>query len=177
MRWRDAWWRHETTSTVHVGLRAGACRTSRVHPVCTCTTHVADLRLVHRTNHRENAILRIGTGVASVDVMSGTPENALAPDLAAKAALSEVVFGSCLCGDVGYRITGFPLRVIGHTGIHMPYLFVPVRQFRWTSGRDRVVSNRTLTSAETAHCRRCGAAVPREGARVVVVPKEPEPAE
>jgi hypothetical protein len=133
-----------------------------------------DLRLANHLNCRENAILRIGTGVASFNVMSVTPENALAPDVALQAALSRVVFGSCLCGDVGYRITGCPLRVIEHTAVRMPYLFVPARQFRWTRGQDQVVRHRVSMSCATAHCKRCGGEVPREGARLVVVPPGPE---
>jgi hypothetical protein len=99
--------------------------------------------------------------------MSVTPENALGPDLARCADAARVVFGSCLCGDVGYRITGQPLRMVD-----APNLFVPVRQFRWTRGESQVVSYRLpgRKSFATAYCRRCGADVPRTVRGLVVVP-------
>jgi hypothetical protein len=118
-------------------------------------------------DHSENATLRIGTGVASSGVMSVTPENALAPDLAVKASLSGVTFGSCQCGDVGYRITGQPFR-----RVDVSSLFVPARQFRWTRGESQIVSYRLPgpKSFATAYCRRCGSDVPRAARGLVVVP-------
>jgi hypothetical protein len=99
--------------------------------------------------------------------MSVTPENALAPDLALKASASCVTFGSCLCGDVGYRITGQPLRMVD-----TPNLFVPMRQFRWTRGESQIVSYRLPgpRSFATAYCRRCGGDLPRAARGLVVVP-------
>ncbi|MEJ0036668.1 MAG: GFA family protein [Gammaproteobacteria bacterium] len=116
--------------------------------------------------------------------MSVTPENALAPDLAMKASLSRVTFGSCLCGDVGYRITGQPLRMVDcqcescsreHSEVRAPNLFVPARQFRWVRGESQVVSYRLPgpTSFATAYCRRCGGDVPRAVRGLVVVPPGP----
>ena len=102
--------------------------------------------------------------------MSVTPENALTPDLAVKASLSGVTFGSCQCGDVGYRITGQPLRMVD-----APNLFVPARQFRWTRGESQIVSYRLPgpRSFATAYCRRCGGDVPRAARGLVVVPARP----
>ncbi|MEJ1965976.1 MAG: GFA family protein [Gammaproteobacteria bacterium] len=115
--------------------------------------------------------------------MSVTPENALGPDLAVKAALSRVIYGSCLCGDVGYRISGSPLRMVicdcescrlARGAACASNLFVPVRQFRWTRGESQVVSYRLPgpTAFATAFCRRCGGDLPRasRGESVVVVP-------
>jgi hypothetical protein len=101
--------------------------------------------------------------------MSVTPENALAPQLAVKAALSRVSFGSCQCGDVGYRITGQPFRMVD-----CPMLFVPTRLFHWTRGESQVVSYRLPgpTAYATAYCRRCGGDVPRVTRGVVVVPAD-----
>jgi hypothetical protein len=123
----------------------------------------------HAVNHSENAILRIGTGIALSGVMSVTPDNALAPELAVKASLSGVTFGSCPCGDVGYRITGQPLRLVDAAG-----LFVPLRQFRWVRGESQIVSYRLPgpRSFATAYCRRCGGDVPRVSRGMVVVPPE-----
>ncbi len=116
--------------------------------------------------------------------MSVTPENALAPDLALKASRSRVLFGSCLCGDVGYRICGSPLRMVkcdcescrrARGVASASNLFVPARQFQWTRGESQVVSYRlpgSGSSFATAFCRRCGSDLPRasRGESVVVVP-------
>jgi hypothetical protein len=101
--------------------------------------------------------------------MSVTPENALAPELALKASLSQVIYGSCRCGDVGYRITGSPFRMVDCQS-----LFVPARQFRWTRGESQVVSYRLPgpDSFSTAYCRRCGDDLPRHSRAesVMIVP-------
>jgi hypothetical protein len=109
--------------------------------------------------------------------MSVTPENALSPELALRASLSRVIYGSCRCGDVGYRITGSPFRVVDCQS-----LFVPARQFRWTRGEGQVVSYRLPgpDAFSTAYCRRCGGDLPRHsrGESVMVVPAhslEPDP--
>ena len=115
--------------------------------------------------------------------MSEIPEDALAPDLAVKASLSQVIHGSCLCGEVGYRISGAPLRTVSchcencrhaHGAAHASNLFVPARRFCWTRGESQVVSYRLPGPAAfaTAFCRRCGSDLPRasRGESVVVVP-------
>ena len=91
--------------------------------------------------------------------------------------------GSCLCGDVGYRITGEPLRMVNchcencrraRSAAYASNLFVPAKQFCWTRGEHRVVSYRLpgTPSFATAFCRRCGSDLPRvsKGEAVVVVP-------
>ena len=116
--------------------------------------------------------------------MSLTPENALAPDLAVKASMSSVTFGSCRCGDVGYRVTGHPLRRVDCQcescsreggAARPPSLFVPARLFRWTRGESQVVSYRLPGPGEysTAYCRRCGADVPRPSRVGMVLPPAP----
>ncbi len=108
--------------------------------------------------------------------MSVTPENALDPELVAKALSATVVFGSCACGDVGYRITGHPLRVVdGECETRVPRLFVPARQFRWTRGESQIVSYRLpgRTPFSTAYCRRCGGDLPRASRSLMVLPPSP----
>jgi hypothetical protein len=123
--------------------------------------------------------------------MSVTPEHALAPDFAMQASLSRVIYGSCLCGDVGYRISGTPLRMVNchcencrraRGAAYASNLFVPARQFRWTRGESQVVSYRLPgpTVFATAFCRRCGSDLPRasRGESVLVVPAgsvDPDP--
>ena len=115
--------------------------------------------------------------------MSVPPENALAPDLALKASLSRVIYGSCLCGDVGYRICGSLLRMVNchcekcrgtRSPAYASSVFVPARQFQWTRGESQVVSYRLPGPAAfaTAFCRRCGSDLPRTSRTeaVVVVP-------
>jgi hypothetical protein len=115
--------------------------------------------------------------------MSVTPENLLAPDLALKASQSRVIHGSCLCGEVGYRISGTPLRMVNchcescgstRSAANASSLFVPARQFQWTRGESQVVSYRLPgpSAFATAFCRRCGGDLPRasRGESVVVVP-------
>ena len=116
--------------------------------------------------------------------MSVIPENALAPDLALKASLSRVIFGSCRCGEVGYRISGQPLRMVDchcescsreGNPARTANLFVPARQFRWTRGESQVVSYRLPgpTAFSTAYCRRCGGDLPRASRGLMVVPPGP----
>jgi hypothetical protein len=95
----------------------------------------------------------------------------------------QVIHGSCRCGDVGFRISGQPLRLVtcqcencrhARSAACASNLFVPVRQFRWTRGESQVVSYRLPgpTAFATAFCRRCGGDLPRASSRasVVVVP-------
>jgi hypothetical protein len=93
-----------------------------------------------------------------------------------------VTEGSCVCGEVGYRIAGEPLRMANcycencraRTSAYVSNLFVPARQFRWTRGESQVVSYRLpgTPSFATAFCRRCGSDLPRvsRGEAVIVVP-------
>lgn len=97
-------------------------------------------------------------------------QNALAPELVRRAELARVYYGGCLCGEVGYRISGAPLRMVDCAAS----VFVPVKQFRWTRGESQVVSYRLPGPGahSTAFCRRCGADLPRpsKGEAVLVVP-------
>jgi hypothetical protein len=103
--------------------------------------------------------------------MNVIPENAMSPELAVRASLSQVIFGSCRCGDVGYRISGSPFR-----RVDCPSLFVPARLFRWTRGESQVVSYRLPGPGAfaTAFCRRCGDDLPRysRGESLMVVPAQ-----
>jgi hypothetical protein len=100
-----------------------------------------------------------------------------------ESSASAVLHGSCLCGDVGYRISGEPLRMVNchcencrraRSAAYASNLFVPAKQFRWTRGEKQVVSYRLpgTPSFATAFCRRCGSDLPRvsKGEAVVVVP-------
>ena len=102
--------------------------------------------------------------------MNSTEENASAPELVRRAALARIFYGGCLCGDVGYRIAGAPLRMV-HCD---KSVFVPMKQFRWTRGEAQVVSYRLPGpgSHSTAFCRRCGADLPRpsKGEAALIVP-------
>ena len=97
--------------------------------------------------------------------------------------MSEHLTGSCLCGEVGYRITGTPLQMVNchcencrraRSAAYASNLFVPMKQFHWTRGEQQVVSYRLpgTPSFATAFCRRCGSDLPRvtKGEAVVVVP-------
>jgi len=100
-----------------------------------------------------------------------------------KPSLARVIYGSCLCGDVGYRISGSPLRMVNchcencrraRSAAYASNLFVPAKLFRWTRGESMVASYRLPgpASFSTAFCRRCGSDLPRmsRGESVVVVP-------
>lgn len=93
------------------------------------------------------------------------------------------ICGSCLCGDVAYRISGPPLRMVNchcencrraRSAAYASNLFVRAKDFRWIRGEERVVSYRLpgTPSFATAFCRRCGSDLPRvaKGEAVVVVP-------
>lgn len=109
-------------------------------------------------------------------------ESSLA-DPVASDSLSRVIHGSCLCGDVGYRFSGTPLRMVNchcencrraRSAAYASNLFVTAKQFRWTRGEGQVVSYRLpgTPSFATAFCRRCGSDLPRvsRGEAVVVIP-------
>ena len=94
-----------------------------------------------------------------------------------------MLFGSCLCGDVGYSVAGEPLRILNchcencrraRSAAYATNLFVPARHFRWTRGGRQVVSYRLpgTRAFATAFCRRCGSDLPRasEGEAVMIVP-------
>ncbi|HEU4627181.1 MAG TPA: GFA family protein [Steroidobacteraceae bacterium] len=97
--------------------------------------------------------------------------------------MSVQVTGSCLCGEVGYRITGTRLRMVNchcencrraRSAAYAQNLFVPAKHFRWTRGEKQIVTYRLPGDGafSTAFCRRCGSDLPRasQGEAVVIVP-------
>ena len=85
--------------------------------------------------------------------------------------MSQSVAGSCLCGAVAYRIRG-PYRGFQYchcsrcrkrTGSsHVANIFVPVDQFEWERGEDKVKRFELpeATYWSTSFCMECGSAVP-----------------
>lgn len=90
--------------------------------------------------------------------------------------------GSCVCGAVSFRISG-PYRGFQYchcgrcrkrTGsAHVANLFVPVQQFEWLTGEDRVKRFELPTAKywSTAFCQECGSAAPwmTKNGKVMVV--------
>ena len=96
--------------------------------------------------------------------------------------MSEGARGSCVCGAVTYRIEG-PYRGFQYchcsrcrkkTGSsNIANIFVPVEQFAWEQGEDKVKRFELPTAKwwSTAFCTECGSAVPwltRNGKTMVV---------
>lgn len=91
--------------------------------------------------------------------------------------------GSCLCGDIGYEITGAPTRMmmchcsrcrLSRAAAHATNVFYKLDQFRWVRGA-ALVSEYKVPDARfytAAFCSRCGGKVPRLDAErgIVVVP-------
>jgi hypothetical protein len=110
---------------------------------------------------------------------SMTTVESLPPKVSARG----VLYGSCLCGDVGYLVSGEPLRMVNchcencrraRSAAYAVNLFVPTKHFKWTRGQQQVVSYRLpgTPSFSTAFCRRCGSDLPRvsKGEAMVIVP-------
>lgn len=96
--------------------------------------------------------------------------------------MDETIAGSCVCGAVAFRIEG-PFRGFQYchcsrcrkkTGSsHVANIFVPVGQFRWERGDDKVRRFELPTAKywSTAFCTDCGSAMPwltRNGKVMVV---------
>ncbi|MGB5265038.1 MAG: GFA family protein [Polyangiales bacterium] len=96
--------------------------------------------------------------------------------------MDEAIAGSCVCGAVAFRIEG-PFRGFQYchcsrcrkkTGSsHVANIFVPVGQFRWERGDDKVRRFELPTAKywSTAFCTDCGSAMPwltRNGKVMVV---------
>lgn len=108
------------------------------------------------------------------------PETARPP---VPALPSGTTHGSCLCGDVTFRVSGAPARWYqchcsrcrrGRSAAHGSNAFYPTAQFAWLSGREQVRTYK-LPEAErfaVAFCARCGGATPveRAGVPFVLVP-------
>jgi hypothetical protein len=90
---------------------------------------------------------------------------------AAVRARPGTVVGSCLCGAVGFEVSGDVNRIVHcHCSLcrrsrgtaYASTLFTAPEQFRWTRGKDRVRSYRLPPprTYETDFCARCGSLVP-----------------
>ncbi len=91
--------------------------------------------------------------------------------------------GSCLCGEVAYKITGnvgifqycHCSRCRKFTGsAHASNLFVSPEQFAWIRGESLVgyYSPKDTKHFATSFCKQCGSSLPwrSKGAKVVIVP-------
>lgn len=91
--------------------------------------------------------------------------------------------GSCLCGEIGYELTGAPVRMmnchcsrcrLGRAAAHATNVFYKLDQFRWVRGAPLVTEYKVPDARfhTVAFCSRCGAKVPRPSPErgVVVVP-------
>ncbi len=91
--------------------------------------------------------------------------------------------GSCLCGEVGYEITGAPMRMmychcsrcrLGRAAAHASNIFFRLEQFRWVRGAE-LVREYKIPDARfhtVAFCSHCGGKVPRPSPErgIVTVP-------
>lgn len=97
--------------------------------------------------------------------------------------LASGVHGSCLCGDVTFKVEGRPARFMlchcsrcrrGRSAAHGGNTFYPAAQFTWLSGQSQVRSYKVPEAARfvVAGCTRCGGGTPvvREGVPFVLIP-------
>jgi hypothetical protein len=107
-------------------------------------------------------------------------EGVARPEVMPREGITE---GSCLCGEVGYELTGAPMRMmnchcsrcrLGRAAAHATNVFYKLDQFRWVRGASLVTEYRVADARfhTVAFCSRCGGKVPRPSAErgVVVVP-------
>src|SRR5688572_20439680 len=90
-----------------------------------------------------------------------------------------MTIGSCLCGVVGYEISG-PYRWMTHCHCSMcrkhhgtlygTTVGVAKENFRWLDGEQDIVHYRASAAFERPFCRHCGSAVPDPSGEHVVVP-------
>jgi hypothetical protein len=91
--------------------------------------------------------------------------------------------GSCLCGGIGYEITGAPVRMmnchcsrcrLGRAAAHATNVFYKLDQFRWVRGAPLVTEYKVPDARfhTAAFCSRCGGKVPRPSPErgIVAVP-------
>jgi hypothetical protein len=91
--------------------------------------------------------------------------------------------GSCLCGQIGYEMTGEPFAMFqchcsrcrkSRSAAHGANIFFRLQDFRWTRGEALVAEYKPPEAKHfaTSFCRNCGSAVPRVSVErgVVVVP-------
>jgi len=85
---------------------------------------------------------------------------------------SELIQGSCLCGDVAIEITGQPERMpychcsrcrLSRSAAHAANVFMKADQLRWVRGEERVRTYKVPDSRffTAAFCDRCGSGAPR----------------
>jgi len=102
------------------------------------------------------------------------------PTVTPRAGITE---GSCLCGEVGYEITGAPVRMmychcsrcrLGRGAAHAANVFYKLDQFRWVRGASLVTEYKIPDARfhTVAFCSRCGCKVPRPSPErgIVTVP-------
>ena len=102
------------------------------------------------------------------------------PVVTPRAGITE---GSCLCGEIGYEITGAPVRMmnchcsrcrLGRAAAHATNVFYKLDQFRWVRGATLVTEYKVPDARfhAVAFCSRCGAKVPRPSPErgIVAVP-------
>jgi len=91
------------------------------------------------------------------------------PVITPRAGITE---GSCLCGGIGYEVTGTPVRMmychcsrcrLGRAAAHASNVFYKLDGFRWVRGADRVTEYKVPDARfhTAAFCSRCGGKVPR----------------
>lgn len=108
--------------------------------------------------------------------IEGVPRPVVTP----RAGITE---GSCLCGEIGYEITGAPARMmnchcsrcrLGRAAAHATNAFYKLDEFRWVRGAARVVEYKVPEARfhAAAFCSRCGAKVPKTSPErgIVIVP-------
>ena len=106
----------------------------------------------------------------------GVPRPAVMP----RAGITE---GSCLCGAIGYEITGEPARMmnchcsrcrLGRAAAHATNVFYKLDQFRWVRGAALVTEYKVPEARffTVAFCSRCGGKVPKPSPErgIVAVP-------
>jgi hypothetical protein len=125
------------------------------------------------------------------DITDGLPEfDAYPPGFDAEGVERPVVTpragvteGRCLCGEVGYEITGGPMRMmnchcsrcrLGRAAAHATNVFYKLDGFRWLRGAAQVTEYKVSDARfhTVAFCSRCGGKVPRPSPErgIVAVP-------
>ena len=103
----------------------------------------------------------------------GNGDTSLVVDTPKPEITEGLVSGGCQCGDVAFEYMGTPKFMMNchcsrcrkvKGAAHATNAFVPVEQFRWIRGQDKIV-NYDLPEAErfgNAFCGNCGSSLPRE---------------
>jgi len=102
------------------------------------------------------------------------------PVVTPRAGITE---GSCLCGEIGYEITGAPVRMmnchcnrcrLGRAAAHATNVFYKLDPFRWVRGASLATEYKVPDARfhTAAFCSRCGGKVPKPSPErgVVAVP-------